>query len=49
MVSGCSSLKVLNLTNFNTQNVPDMSHMFTGCNSLTKLKKISLFNKFFKK
>ena len=37
MFSGCSSLKVLNLNNFNTNNVTDMSSMFNGCSSLKEL------------
>ena len=36
MFSGCNSLTNLNLSNFNTQNVTDMSGMFSGCNSLKK-------------
>jgi len=32
--SGCSSLTKINLFNFNTQNVTDMSRMFNGCSSL---------------
>ena len=31
------SLKELNLSNFNTNNVTDMSFMFNGCSSLKKL------------
>ena len=37
MFYGCSSLKELNLNNFNTNNVTDMSYMFRGCSSLTEL------------
>ena len=37
MFSGCSSLKELNLSNFNTNNVLDMSCMFEGCSSLKEL------------
>ena len=33
----CSSLKYLNLNNFNTENVTDMKSMFYACGSLTKL------------
>ena len=33
----CSSLKELNLSNFNTNKVTDMSYMFCECSSLTKL------------
>ena len=32
----CKSLINLNLSNFNTQNVTDMSYMFSCCNSLNK-------------
>ena len=39
--SGCSSLKELNLNNFNTNNVTDMSYMSFGC---SPLKKINLNN-----
>ena len=37
MFSLCSSLKQLNLTNFNTNNVTNMSDMFYGCSSLKEL------------
>ena len=36
MFYGCNSLTNLNLSNFNTQNVTNMSFMFVGCNSLNK-------------
>ena len=39
----CSSLKELNLSNFNTKNVIDMSCMFYECSSLHELN-ISNFN-----
>ena len=42
----CISLKSLpniNLSNFNTQNVIDMSYMFLGCSSLTNIN-LSNFN-----
>ena len=39
----CYSLKNLNLSNFNTQNVTNMIDMFSGCNSLTNLN-LSNFN-----
>ena len=39
----CFSLKKLNLSNFNTNNVTDMSGMFSGCSSLEELK-FSNFN-----
>ena len=44
MFSGCSSLKELNLPNFNTDNVKDMSKMFYGCSDDLK-NKIRLDNK----
>ena len=37
MFCGCSSLKELNLNNFNTNNVTDMSYMFCGCSSCKEL------------
>ena len=37
MFRNCSSLPSLNLYNFNTNNVKDMSSMFYGCCSLTSL------------
>ncbi len=37
MFLGCSSLTSLNLSNFNTNNVKEMSKMFSGCSSLTSL------------
>ena len=37
MFSGCSSLKELNLNNFNTNNVTNMSCMFSLCSSLKEL------------
>ena len=37
MFLNCSSLIELNLPNFNTENVTEMSGMFKGCSSLTKL------------
>ena len=33
MFSGCSSLKELNLNNFNTNNVTNMYDMFSGCSN----------------
>ena len=39
----CSSLTSINLSNFNTQNVTNMSHMFCDCYSLTNLD-LSNFN-----
>jgi len=43
MFSGCSSLKNLDLSNFNTQNATNMSFIFSGCSSLNNLN-ISNFN-----
>ena len=40
MFKGCNSLTNLDLSNFNTQNVSDMSGMFSECNSLIKLNLI---------
>ncbi len=37
MFRGCSSLSNLNLSNFNTQNVTNMSYMFYECSSLSNL------------
>ena len=36
MFAGCESLTNINLSNFNTQNVTNMSDMFYGCKSLKK-------------
>ena len=46
MFDGCSSLKELNLNNFNTNNVTDMSGMFSKCSDELKLKLKSKFNEF---
>ena len=37
MFKGCSALKSLDLTNFNTAKVTNMSFMFSGCSALTSL------------
>jgi surface protein len=37
MFYNCSSLTSLNLSNFNTNNVQDMSRMLEKCSSLTSL------------
>ena len=37
LFSGCSSLKELNLSNFNTKKVTDMAHIFFRCKSLKEL------------
>ena len=46
MFCGCSSLKELNLNNFNTNNVTDMRYMFSKCTDELKLKLKSKFNDF---
>ena len=38
MFFGCSSLKELNLSNFNTHNVTNMNRMFSGCSDQFKNK-----------
>ena len=37
MFNGCSSLKKLNIYNFNTNNVIKMLRIFSGCSSLNEL------------
>ena len=56
MFCGCSSLKKLNLNNFNTSNVIDMNLMFSECSSLKVLNlsnfdtnKVSYMRKIFYK
>ena len=46
MFSGCSSLKELNLSNFNTNNVTHMSYMFSKCSDELKLKIKSQYKNF---
>ena len=46
MFRGCSSLKELNINNFNTFNVTDMRWMFKGCLDELKLKIKSQFKNF---
>ena len=46
MFSGCSSLKELNLNNFNTNNVTNMRYMFSKCTDELKLKLKCKFNEF---
>ena len=41
MFLDCSSLKELNLSNFNTNNVTKMGNMFSGCSERFKNKIIS--------
>ena len=43
MFSDCQSLTNINLSNFNTQNVTNMSYMFYDCSSLTNIN-LSNFN-----
>ena len=43
MFSDCSFLTSLNLSNFNTNNVKNMSYMFSDCSFLTSLN-LSNFN-----
>ena len=38
MFAYCSSLKEINLSNFNTNNVINMGHMFAECSDELKLK-----------
>ena len=46
MFSGCLSLKVLNHSNFNTNNVINMGHMFAECSDELKLKLRSQYKNF---
>ena len=46
MFNRCSSLKELNLNNFNTNNVTDMRWMFSRCLNELKLKIKSQFKNF---
>ena len=41
MFNGCSSLKELNLSNFNTNNATNMEWMFSGCSDQFKNKIIT--------
>ena len=43
MFSYCKNLTDIDLSNFNTQNVTNMSHMFIGCASLKNIN-LSNFN-----
>ena len=45
MFYNCSSLTNINLSNFNTQNVTDMSYMFDNCYNLNKQNIITTDNK----
>ena len=46
MFSYCSSLKELNISNFNTDNVTDMNRMFYQCTYELKLKIQSQYKNF---
>ena len=46
MFRDCSSLKELNISNFNTNKVIDMSYMFSECLNELKLKIKSQFKNF---
>ena len=37
MFSSCISLSDVNLSSFDTSNVTDKNHMFSGCRSLSKV------------
>lgn len=37
MFEGCSALKTLDLSNFDTKNVTDMSYIFSSCEALTTI------------
>ena len=43
MFSSCEALTEIDVSNFNTQNVTDMSHMFDSCMALTEID-VSSFN-----
>ena len=43
MFSGCSLLSTINLTNYNTDNINDVSNMFSNCSSLLSIN-LSKFN-----
>ena len=38
MFRGCSKLTNINLSSFNTQNVTNMSYMFSRCSNLKKIR-----------
>ena len=46
MFSGCSSLKEINLSNFNTNNVTNIIYMFNRCSDELKLKIRSQYKNF---
>jgi len=43
MFYGCENLKILDIFNFDTRNVIDMSYMFNNCKNLTNIN-LSNFN-----
>ena len=43
MFAGCSSLKNVDLSNFDTKKVNNMSAMFAGCSSLTNIDLSNFF------
>ena len=43
MFGDCRELEYLDLSNFNTSHVTDMSGMFLGCNKLKQIKGINNF------
>ena len=44
MFQECNELEYLDLSNFNTINVTDMSYLFNKCHKLKKIKGINNFN-----
>ena len=44
MFQGCKELEYLDLSNFNTANVTDMSYMFNECSNLKQIKGITYFD-----
>ena len=44
MFENCNEIEYLDLSNFNTENVTDMSGMFNDCNKLKEIKGINKFN-----
>ena len=44
MFEGCTEIETLDLSNFNTSNVTDISFMFTKCYKLREIKGLNKFN-----
>ena len=44
MFGECYELEYLDLSNFDTSNVTNMSFMFSNCNKLKEIKGINKFN-----